>query len=139
MFYFEPHYISTVSMLIVKPNDCPKDPEVLGLPPCWVFWRFNIFFHRNKKGGKKGAMKQGRGTCSTFKAFNLMHLHIPCADMVLFPRSWPAFGCLPGCRSSNKNPYLIFFCTFLVPFLFFLFLNEKDVKMLKKMILTSFF
>ena len=29
-----------------------------------------------------GAMKRGRGTCSTFKAFNLMYLHILRAGMV---------------------------------------------------------
>ena len=44
---------------------------------------FNVFCFKSKlkcslenlKDEKMGAMKRGRGTCGTFKAFNLTYLH----------------------------------------------------------------
>ena len=45
-----------------------------------------LFVARTTKNSYQnvGAMKQGRGTCSTFKAFNLTYLHILCSQV---PRS----------------------------------------------------
>ena len=63
----------------------------------------------------RGAMKQGRGMCGTFKVFNLMYLHILCAGMV-YITLWYVLG-------QNLVFYLIFYLLFL-----FTFLSKKNEK-----------